>query len=299
MRKYSFKVLIMLIVCLLCSCSKEGQNEVDVGEKTNVVSLNDTRYDVYYSWCSAPLTSAPSSDEYFGINLALEKSEHPGKSLYLSCVNYIYGEKVDLTTSKYNSSISFCDGKQTYSFEGGSSKIESGSYYVLTRAGDRISVTIHIVYREHNNFVYNLDVNYAETLIGNDYLPEEDWQNKPRTRYNYIQDGVSYMFSNWARVQVDKGVTTFSCSAFEKGNREATWSQFDITVKNLELGKKIDLSSRNYFSWCSLVAFENVLPGSYMYVTLGKNDYEVTIDLLYKDSNGASHHLLIEYNVYK
>ena len=111
----------MLIVCLLCSCSKEGLNEVDVGEKTNVVSLNDTRYDVYSSWCSAPLTSAPSSDEYFGINLALEKSEHPDKSLYLSCVNYIYGEKVDLTTSKYNSSISFCDGKQTYSFEGGSS----------------------------------------------------------------------------------------------------------------------------------------------------------------------------------
>ena len=275
MRKYSFKVLIMFIVCFLCSCSKEGLNEVDVGEKTNVVSLNDTRYDVYYSWCSAPLTSVPSSDEYFGINLALEKSEHPGKSLYLSCVNYIYGEKVDLTTSKYNSSISFCDGKQTYSFEGGSSKIESGSYYVLTRAGDRISVT------------------------GNDYLPEENWQNKPRTRYNYIQDGVSYIFSNWARVQVDKGVTTFSCSAFEKGNREATWSQFDITVKNLELGKKIDLSSRDYFSWCSLVDFENILSGSYMYVTLGKNDYEVTIDLLYKDNKSASHHLLIEYNVIK
>ena len=36
-----------------------------------------------------------------------------------------------------------------------------------------------------------------------------------------------------------------------------------------------------------------------MYVTLGKNDYEVTIDLLYKDNNGASHHLLIEYNVIK
>ena len=298
MGKYSFKVLIMLIVCLLCSCSEEGRNDVD--EKTNVVSLNDNKYEVYYSWCSAPpAVPAPSNNKYFGINLALEKSEHPCKSLYLSCVNYIYGEKVDLTTSKYNSSISFCDGKQTYSFEGGSFNIESGSYYVLTRVGDRISVRIHLVYGKHSNSEYNLDVNYAGTLTSNDYLPEEDWQNKPRTQYNYIQDGVSYVYDNWASIQVSNEVTQFRCSAFEKGNREATWSLFDITVKNLELGKKIDLSSRNYFFWSSFVDFENILPGSYMYVTLGKNDYEVTIDLLYKDNNGDSHHLLIEYNVIK
>ena len=287
----------MLIVCLLCSCSEEGGN--DVNEKTNVVSLNDNKYDVYYAWCSAPFRTAPSNNKYFGINLALEKSENPSKSLYLSCVNYIYGEKVDLTTSKYNSSISFCDGEQTYSFEGGSSKIQSGSYYVLTRVGDRISVTIHLVYREYNNFEYNLDVNYAGTLTSNDYLPEEDWQSKPRAQYNYILDGVSYEYSQWASIQVSKEVTTFSCSVFENGNIEATWSIFGITVKNLELGKKIDLSSRNYFRWSSFVDFENILPGSYMYVTLGKNDYEVTIDLLYKDKNGDSHHLLIEYNVIK
>ena len=297
MKKNSLKLMLMLIVCLLCSCSKEGLNDAD--EETNVVSWNDTRYDVCYSWCSGIAISSPTNDMYFGVNLALENSETPSKELRLSCVNYVYGEKVDLTTKKYDSSIIFDDGQKRYYFDGGDSKIQPGSYYVLTRKGDRISLTIHLISREYNNFTRNLGVNYEGSLTSNDYLPEENWQNKPRHRYNYIHDDVSYNYNTWASIHVDEKVASFNCSVFVKDNVEVPWGQFAITVKNLDFGQKIDLTSRDHFLWSSLVAFENILPGSYMYVVEGKNQYEVTIDLFYKDSNGESHHLLIEYNVYK
>lgn len=297
MKKNSLKLILMLIVCLLCSCSKEGLNDAD--EETNVVSWNDTMYDVCYSWCSGIAISSPTNDMYFGLNLALENSETPSKELRLSCVNYVYGEKVDLTTKKYDSSIIFDDGQKRYYFDGGDSKIQPGSYYVLTRKGDRISLAIHLVSREYNNFTRNLDVNYEGSLTSDDYLPEEDWQNKPRHRYNYIHDDVSYDYNTWANIHVDNRIASFNCSVFAKDDIEVPWTQFGITVKNLDFGQKVDLTSRDHFSWSSLVAFENILPGSYMYVVEGKNQYEVTIDLFYKDSNGESHHLLIEYNVYK
>lgn len=297
MKKNGLKLMLMLIVCLLCSCSKESLNDAD--EETNVVSWNNTRYDVCYSWCTDPVRPAPSNDKYFGVNLALENSEHPGKSLYLSCVNYIYGEKVDLTTDKYDSSITFNDGRQTYSYEGGSSKIEPGSYYILSRKGDRISVAIHLLYSNGSHDKEKLDVEYEGKLRDSDYLPAEDWQNKASYSYGFTSDGVSYMYGKWAEFDIKDGIAFFSCYAFEKGNREKTETNFDMTVNNFELGKKIDLSDRSYYRWSSFVRYENVLPGSYMYVTLGENGYEITIELLYKNSSGESHHLLIEYNVYK
>lgn len=290
-------IVLLVLLVLVSSCSKESMNDAD--EETNVVSWNDTRYDVCYASCMDPARSAPTNDMYFGVNLALENSENPSKELSLSCVNYVYGEKVDLTTQKYNSRITFKDGQKNYYFDGGDSDIQPGSYYVLTRKGDRISVTIHLISREYNGFIRNLDVNYEGSLTSNDYLPEEDWQNKPRHRYNYIHDDVSYDYSTWASIHVDEGVASFNCSVFVKDNVEVPWGQFAITVKNLDFGQKIDLTSRDHFLWSSLVAFENILPGSYMYVVEGKYQYEVTIDLFYKDSNGESHHLLIEYNVYK
>lgn len=295
--RINFLALLFIgVLCILSSCSKES---LDGESGSAAVVWDKTSYNVSYVEVGSLYTSCPITDKYFILDFALEDSENPQKQLSFSCTNYIYGEKVDLTTDKYSSQIDFKDGHKTYWMKGGASNVKAGSYYKLSRKGNHIELTIDLVYSGDHGYEHTLKVRYSGELPENNYFPSENWQNEPRTRYNYIQDGVSYVYETWAGIHVGKEVTSFNCIAFEKGNREATWSQFDIEVKNLELGKKTDLSSRDNFLWSSFVDFENILPGSYMYVTLGKNDYEVTIDLLYKDSNGEKHHLLIEYNVYK
>ena len=161
MKRYSIYFLSLIfigVLCFLSSCSKES---LDGESGSAAVVWDKTSYNVSHVEVGSPYTSFPVTDKYFILDFALEDSENPQKQLSFSCTNYIYGEKVDLTTGKYSSQIDFKDGQKTYWMRGGDSNVKAGSYYKLTRKGNHIELTIDLVYSGDNGYEHTLKVRYS------------------------------------------------------------------------------------------------------------------------------------------
>ena len=307
MKKLRINFLALLfigVLCILSSCSKEsldgesGSAAVVWDQSSyNVISLMDV--DVAYS--------KPFSDKLFNLELALEDSKHSQKQLYLSCMNYIYGEKVDLSTDKYSSEIQFTDGQKTYRIIGGNSNVKAGSYYKLTRKGNHIELIIDLVYLGDNGYEHTLKVKYAGELPYSDYLPSENWQNEPTRHYTFSYDEAQYSywsFANW-------GTGLFRCEIANKRSNGG----FRICIKQFKYNEKIDLADAENAAEITLSLdnkdtgkseyhvwyHSSIQEGSYFYIKKGEGSSqdELTIDIRCKDEDGTVHHIQAEYNVFK
>lgn len=194
--RINFLALLFIgVLCFLSSCSKES---LDGESGSAAVVWDKTSYNVSYVEVGSPYTSFPVTDKYFILDFALEDSENPQKQLSFSCTNYIYGEKVDLTTGKYSSQIDFKDGQKTYRMRGGDSNVKAGSYYKLTRKGNHIELTIDLVYSGDHGYEHTLKVRYSGELPENSYFPSENWQNEPSYHYTFSYDEAPYSYSRFA-----------------------------------------------------------------------------------------------------
>lgn len=303
--RINFLALLFIgVLCILSSCSKES---LDGESGSAAVVWDKTSYNVSYVEVGSPYTSFPVTDEYFILHFALEDSENHQKRLSFSCTNYIYGEKVDLTTGKYSSQIDFKDGQKTYWMKGGDSNVKAGSYYKLTRKGNHIELTIELVYSGDNGYEHTLKVRYSGELPENSYFPSENWQNEPSYHYTFSYDEAPYSYSRFASY----GPGGFIC---DTGN-EKNDVHLRISTNNETYGEKIDLTKVENDCLINLVLVDNetgtqewyewysssIQEGSYFYIKKGKGSSkdELTIDIRCKDKDGTVHHIKAEYNVYK
>ena len=306
-------LLFVFSLGLFSSCSKESFSDdkaIDGGTKGKAVVWDNTAYNVSYLMDIPVVSSSPSNDKDFYIDLALEDSENPNKVLSLSCKNYLYGEKVDLTTNKYSTEIQIKDGQLSSSIDGGSSRVKAGSYYKLTRKGNRIDLIIDLVYSGGNGYEHNLKVNYAGEMPREDYLPTENWQNVPFAHYSFTYDEAQYDYWSF----VDFPSTPFSCKVIN----ERSHGVLNVWADNFKYNEKVDLSKKEYGCLIRLNLSNEVedskeekqeehewfgdaiLEGSYLYI---KQDdtwkCEAVLDAKCKDKDGTVHHIQAEYNVYK
>lgn len=306
-------LLFVFSLGLFSSCSKESFSDdkaIDGGAKGKAVVWDNTAYNVSYLMDIPVVSSSPSNDKDFYIDLALEDSENPNKVLSLSCKNYLYGEKVDLTTNKYSTEIQIKDGQLSSSIDGGSSRVKAGSYYKLTRNGNHIDLVIDLVYSGGNGYEHNLKVNYAGEMPREDYLPTENWQNVPFAHYSFTYDEAQYDYWSF----VDFPSTPFSCKVIN----ERSQGVFNVWADNFKYNEKVDLSKKEYGCLIRLNLSNEVedskeekqeehewfgdaiLEGSYLYI---KQDdtwkCEAVLDAKCKDKDGTVHHIQAEYNVYK
>lgn len=308
MKRYSINFLALMFVgvlCFLSSCSKES---LDGESRSAAVVWDKTSYNVSYVEVGSPYTSCPITDKYFILDFALEDSENPQKQLSFSCTNYIYGEKVDLTTNKYSSQINFKDGQKTYWMKGGDSNVKAGSYYKLTRKGNHIELTIDLVYSGDHGYEHTLKVRYSGELPENNYFPSENWQNEPYPHYSFTYDEAQYNYWSF----VDFASAPFSCDIVNKSSR----GYLVVWPNNFKYGEKVDLSKT--FTEIRLDLsneigdsgkYENeqhdwygdaILEGSYLYIIKGESSqYEATLDARCKDEDGTVHHIQAEYNVFR
>lgn len=307
MKKLRINFLALLfigVLCILSSCSKES---LDGESGSAAVVWDQSSYNVSNLMEVSVATSSPSSDKDFNLKLALEDSKHSQKQLYLSCTNYIYGEKVDLTTDKYSSQIQFTDGQNTYRVTGGSSNVKAGSYYKLTRKGNHIELIIDLVYSGDNGYEHTLKVKYGGELPYSDYLPSENWQNEPSYHYTFSYDEAPYSY--WGVASWGAGL--FRCEIANKRSNGG----FQICINQFEYNEKIDLADAKnaaeitlslnnkdtgkdeYHVW----SYNSIIEGSYIYMKEGEasSQDEVTIDVKCKDKDGTVHHIQAEYNVFK
>lgn len=304
--RINFLALLFIgVLCFLSSCSKES---LDGESGSAAVVWDKTSYNVSYVEVGSPYTSFPVTDKYFILDFALEDSENPQKQLSFSCANYIYGEKVDLTTGKYSSQIDFKDGQKTYWMKGGDSNVKAGSYYKLTRKGNHIELTIDLVYSGDHGYEHTLKVRYSGELPENNYFPSENWQNEPYPHYSFTYDEAQYNYWSF----VDFASAPFSCDIVNKSSR----GYLVVWPNNFKYGEKVDLSKT--FTEIRLDLsneigdsgkYENeqhdwygdaILEGSYLYIIKGESSqYEATLDARCKDEDGTIHHIQAEYNVYK
>lgn len=304
--RINFLALILIgVLCFLSSCSKES---LDGESGSAAVVWDKTSYNVSYVEVGSPYTSFPVTDKYFILDFALEDSENPQKQLSFSCTNYIYGEKVDLTTGKYSSQIDFKDGQKTYWMKGGDSNVKAGSYYKLTRKGNHIELTIDLVYSGDHGYEHTLKVRYSGELPENNYFPSENWQNEPYPHYSFTYDEAQYNY--WSFVNFASA--PFSCDIVNKSSR----GYLVVWPNNFKYGEKVDLSKT--FTEIRLDLsneigdsgkYENeqhdwygdaILEGSYLYIIKGESSqYEATLDARCKDEDGTIHHIQAEYNIYK
>lgn len=307
MKKLRINFLALLfigVLCILSSCSKES---LDGESGSAAVVWDQSSYNVSNLMEVSVATSSPSSDKDFNLKLALEDSKHSQKLLYLSCTNYIYGEKVDLTTDKYSSQIQFTDGQKTYRIYGGDSNVKAGSYYKLTRKGNHIELVIDLIYSGDNGYEHTLRVKYGGELPYSDYLPSENWQNESSYHYAFSYDEAPYnywSFAGW-------GAGSFRCEIVNKRSNGC----FQISIDQFKYNEKIDLADTKnateitlsltnkdtgkgeYHVW----SYDSILEGSYFYIKKGEGSSqdEVTIDVKCKDKDGTVHHIQAEYNVYR
>ena len=314
MKRYSCKLVALIFVGVLCffsSCSKEtySSDEPIEGETGSAsVVWDNSSYNVSYLMDISVAISAPSNDKGFYINFALENSEHPTKVLSLRCNNYLYGEKVDLTTNKYSANIEFKDGQKTYQVDGGSSRVKAGSYYRLTRKGNHIELVIDLAYSGDNGYEHTLKVKYGGELPNEKYLPTENWQNEPYPHYSFTYDEAQYNY--WSFVNFASA--PFSCDIVNKSSR----GYLVVWPNNFKYGEKVDLSKTFTEIRLDLSKeigdsgkYENeqhdwygdaILEGSYLYIIKGESSqYEATLDARCKDEDGTIHHIQAEYNIYK
>lgn len=304
--RINFLALLFIgVLCILSSCSKES---LDGESGSAAVVWDKTSYNVSYVEVGSLYTSFPVTDKYFILDFALEDSENPQKQLSFSCTNYIYGEKVDLTTNKYSSQINFKDGQKTYRMKGGDSNVKAGSYYKLTRKGNHIELTIDLVYSGNHGYEHTLKVRYSGELPENNYFPSENWQNEPYPHYSFTYDEAQYNY--WSFVNFASA--PFSCDIVNKSSR----GYLVVWPNNFKYGEKVDLSKT--FTEIRLDLsneigdsdkYENeqhdwygdaILEGSYLYIIKGESSqYEATLDARCKDEDGTIHHIQAEYNVYK
>lgn len=304
--RINFLALLFIgVLCILSSCSKES---LDGESGSAAVVWDKTSYNVSYVEVVSPYTSFPVTDKYFILDFALEDSESPQKQLSFSCTNYIYGEKVDLTTGKYSSQIDFKDGQKTYWMKGGDSNVKAGSYYKLTRKGNHIELTIDLVYSGDHGYEHTLKVRYSGELPENNYFPSENWQNEPYPHYSFTYDEAQYNY--WSFVNFASA--PFSCDIVNKSSR----GYLVVWPNNFKYGEKVDLSKT--FTEIRLDLsneigdsgkYENeqhdwygdaILEGSYLYIIKGESSqYEATLDARCKDEDGTIHHIQAEYNIYK
>ena len=304
--RINFLALLFIgVLCILSSCSKES---LDGESGSAAVVWDKTSYNVSYVEVGSPYTSFPVTDKYFILDFALEDSENPQKQLSFSCTNYIYGEKVDLTTNKYSSQINFKDGQKTYWMKGGDSNVKAGSYYKLTRKGNHIELTIDLVYSGDHGYEHTLKVRYSGELPENNYFPSENWQNEPYPHYSFTYDEAQYNY--WSFVNFASA--PFSCDIVNKSSR----GYLVVWPNNFKYGEKVDLSKT--FTEIRLDLsneigdsgkYENeqhdwygdaILEGSYLYIIKGESSqYEATLDARCKDEDGTVHHIQAEYNVFK
>lgn len=304
--RINFLALLFIgVLCILSSCSKES---LDGESGSAAVVWDKTSYNVSYVEVGSLYTSFPVTDKYFILDFALEDSENPQKQLSFSCTNYIYGEKVDLTTGKYSSQIDFKDGQKTYWMKGGDSNVKAGSYYKLTRKGNHIELTIDLVYSGDHGYEHTLKVRYSGELPENNYFPSENWQNEPYPHYSFTYDEAQYNY--WSFVNFASA--PFSCDIVNKSSR----GYLVVWPNNFKYGEKVDLSKT--FTEIRLDLsneigdsgkYENeqhdwygdaILEGSYLYIIKGESSqYEATLDARCKDEDGTIHHIQAEYNVYK
>lgn len=316
MKRYSCKLVALIFVGVLCffsSCSKEtySSDEPIEGETGSAsVVWDNSSYNVSYLMDISVAISAPSNDKGFYINLALENSEHPTKVLSLRCNNYLYGEKVDLTTNKYSANIEFKDGQKTYQVDGGSSRVKAGSYYRLTRKGNHIELVIDLAYSGDNGYEHTLKVKYGGELPNEKYLPTENWQNEPYPHYSFTYDEAQYNY--WSFVNFASA--PFSCEVIN----ERSHGILNVWADNFKYNEKVDLSKKEYGCLIRLNLSNEVedskeekqeehewfgdaiLEGSNLYI---KQDdtwkCEAVLDAKCKDADGTVHHIQAEYNVYK
>ena len=179
MKRYSlrlFALIFLVVLCFFNSCSKETFSEEEKQEesqKSNYVTFDNSKYKVYYiSTETMPKPGGSlNEDKDYCITLFLEDSESPKKELLINCVNYNYGEKIDLATDKYQSRIIFDNGEKTQIFRGGSLSIKQGSYYVLSRKDNHIELELKLIYSGDNDYVHKLEAKYSGELPEKNYLP--------------------------------------------------------------------------------------------------------------------------------
>lgn len=300
------------VLCFLCSCRKETYSGEQ--EQSSAVLWDETSYDVSYLMTVSVVTSAPDTNKYFNLKLALENSEHPQKFLYLNCTNYIYGEKVDLTTDKYSSKIELNDGQKSYSVSGGNSRIKSSSYYVLTRKGNHVDLVVDLSYSGDNGYVHKLKVKYNGELPTENYLPSENWQSEPSAHYSFAYDEAQYNYRSFVNIYSDGNA--YDGAAFELVNEKSRGS-VAVRVNKSQFGEKVDLAKNG---GCITIELSNevegsnkrveeshrwdddsILEGSYICSKKSNagNGYEIVIDAKCKDADGTIHRIQAEYNIYR
>lgn len=306
--RINFLALLFIgVLCILSSCSKES---LDGESGLAAVVWDKTSYNVSYVEVGSLYTSFPVTDKYFILDFALEDSENPQKQLSFSCTNYIYGEKVDLTTNKYSAKIEFKDGQKTYQVDGGSSRVKAGSYYRLTRKGNHIELVIDLAYSGDNGYEHTLKVKYGGELPNENYLPTENWQNEPYPHYSFTYDEAQYNY--WSFVNFASA--PFSCKVIN----ERSHGILNVWADNFKYNEKVDLSKKEYGCLIRLNLSNEVedskeekqeehewfgdaiLEGSYLYIKKGDTwECEAILDAKCKDKDGKVHHIQAEYNVYR
>ncbi len=300
MRRNYQKSIFMFLICLVgmfCSCSKDAYSGNEDEAANNTVVWDDEAFKVSYA--KVPLvfsTPGPLYNIYFDLRISLDNSEDPSKYIDVSLVNYEYGEKVDLTTNKFESQFTIVDEAQKpkvdFDVKGGSSHMNQGSYFLMSRDGDEFTIDMQICYTNNSGFSHSIKVKYKGTIIGSDGLPPTDWKEILKNTYTYKFDfnGESCKYGSLPVFSVGDNEVCFRADLYGKV------SSFYVWATNFEYGKQIPIIAaqiqEDRQNTSELLWKDAILDGSYILVNknanqLGHNDIIVKLnckkdDKLYK-----------------
>lgn len=300
MKQNFHKSIFMLLICLvgmLCSCSKETYSEDDEATK-NVAVWDNSQYTVSYIQ-AIPGYGGSMYDDYFDIKISLDDSENPSRYIDFHLENYTYGEKLDLTTNKYLSYIHVVDesikDKVSFYFHGGDNAIKSGSYFVMNRTNDKVSVDLYLSYVNNNGFPHSIKINYDGILINPSSLPSSDYQEVKKENYTYkfVHNGNNYLFGDARALFED------NYGGFEAYLHNET-SPYYFATSEFEYGKQCPISEISFIENNVVYRFKKdmISEGSYMKVLENANkfnDCDVIIYAKCEGVDGKVHEFDIEY----
>ena len=283
-----FVLLFVLSLGLFSSCSKESYSANEDEASSNTIVWDNEVCKISYA--KVPLVFLVPGPHYntdFDLRISLDGSETPSKYIDVSLVNYNYGEKVDLTTNKYDTKFTIVDKTQNpkvdFDVNGGSYSMKQGSYFLLSRNGDDFTNDMQLNYTNDNGFSHSLKVKYKGAVIGSDGLPSVGWKEEMENTYTYKFNfnGKSCRYSSFPQFQADNDEAYF-CAGL---NGEV--SSFSVWTASFEYGEQIPIVAAQVQEdgqgASELLWKDAILDGSYILVNqnankLGHNDIIIKLN---------------------
>jgi hypothetical protein len=275
----AFVLLFVLSLGLFSSCSKESYSGNEDEASSNTALWDNEVCKVSYAKVPSVLSvTGPHYNTSFDLKISLDDSEEPSKYIDVSLMNYNYGEKVDLTTNKYDTKFTIVDETQKpkldFDVNGGFYNMNQGSYFLLSRSGDDFTIDMQLNYTNYNGFSHSIKVKYKGAIIGSASLPSVDWKEQLEENYTYKFNfnGKSCRYSSFPQFQVDKDEAYF-CVDLIGG-----MSSFSVWTANFEYGKQIPIVAAQVQEEgqgaSELLWKDAILDGSYILVNKNANKLE-------------------------